>query len=75
MSEHICIKVVVIEFWYAFNYSSLHESSTIILITIAKVTYKYAGKKLEVNLTQNISCRIYTTSHFYHSIGLEPLCT
>ena len=34
-------------------------------------------KKIEVNLTQNgyLSCRIYTTSHFYHSVGLEPLCT
>ena len=34
-------------------------------------------EKLEVNLTQNglPQLQIYTTSHFYHSVGLEPLCT
>ena len=32
-------------------------------------------KKLAVNLTQMgyLICRIYTTSYFYHSVGLQPL--
>ena len=38
-------------------------------------------KKLEVDLTldglpqlQDFAC-LYTTSYFYHSVGLQPLCT
>ena len=48
---------------------------------VATAKNKEAGtleKKLEVNLTQNglphfgyLSCRVYTTSHFYHSVGLN----